>query len=915
MSKANLANGSTKSLSTLTNQKSELQIQKNGSKMNSRTSIAEGSRIVPQLSKNNTEVVVHTSSDEIKNDLPTTSNTATSEAEILREERIKAGILPLFLTTATQELFKLKLGEHIQPESPFRMIPKVDLLADIQTRLMISDFQPGKQQIMDFPEEEILVHNDKDFKYGQNFFIVTTTDALNALLEPLIAKNDLEVDTLPPKPVSKKWESLGSDKEMESESVVPTREKIVVKASRKLKDFGTISKFGDRDAHDGFMECRPYRDNNYEVLRSKLSIAVQAVPELHYGESQTTWNRPINFCVQYEPILMTEAEKESTLKCNEIQQFLASVTSKFEQVLVHNELLNIFTDEYALLGEEEMTALEQGSHTHLQEYQSFTDLKHSKDKSISCIDWHPTLKGVLAISCVNKLTLDEKIEAGFNIVSKKSLILIWSFHDPIHPQLILEAPDDVTSFQFNPHDANIIACGCVNGQIALWDISDYQDKLKNNRKVRGENETTLGEKRDEKSDSQHSISVVKWIAVSSIEGSHHGPVSDLSWMPGIEISHSGEIIEGQIETTCRQLITASLDGTVFYWDTRYKKELKALDLAWKPFLRIPLSAMDNTFDYGLTKITIRGNLKETGSQINLNQPNTAVVPKDTGTTKFYCATEEGDLILADWIAEKGNEEKGQSSRVEHAFSRHFGTMSDLRRSPFFPDILLSVGGWSFHIWKENHNAGPLLSSAPSVAYVISGVWSPTRPGVFFISKTDGTIEVWDLLDRSHTPSTTQQVSSAAISYMDIHHFQGSLLGKSRSVHQFIAAGDDEGTLHILEAPRNLTKPHKNEKQFARTFFDREVRRLDYVKERKEFRIAERSKFEANAMEAAAAALAVANATPTSEKVPLIPKAKKNEKKEEVAQIVVDEEGDKLEAEYLKMERDFLELEGLIPLED
>ena len=28
-----------------------------------------------------------------------------------------------------------------------------------------------------------------------------------------------------------------------------------------------------------------------------------------------------------------------------------------------------------------------------QEYQSFTDLKNSKNKTVTCIDWHPTLKG------------------------------------------------------------------------------------------------------------------------------------------------------------------------------------------------------------------------------------------------------------------------------------------------------------------------------------------------------------------------------------------------------------------------------------------------------------------------------------------------------------------------------------------
>jgi WD40 repeat protein len=71
-----------------------------------------------------------------------------------------------------------------------------------------------------------------------------------------------------------------------------------------------------------------------------------------------------------------------------------------------------------------------------------------------------------------------------------------------------------------------------------------------------------------------------------------------------QIGHNGDIQENS-EAGNRQLVTASLDGQVCFWDTR-KKDLKSLDLVWKPFLRVPLSAMDNTFDYGLMKVSLKG---------------------------------------------------------------------------------------------------------------------------------------------------------------------------------------------------------------------------------------------------------------------------------------------------------------------
>ncbi len=151
---------------------------------------------------------------------------------------------------------------------------------------------------------------------------------------------------------------------------------------------------------------------------------------------------------------------------------------------------------------------------------------HSKDKSISCIDWHPTQKGVLAIACVSPSTLDDKIEKSFSAKNDKSVILIWSFHDPIHPQLILEAPDDVVAFQFNPEDSCYIAAGCNNGQVAFWDISEYQDKLFRKKEESSQVASTFLEK-----EKVYETPKLNYLLCSSIEASHRGAITDLKWLP------------------------------------------------------------------------------------------------------------------------------------------------------------------------------------------------------------------------------------------------------------------------------------------------------------------------------------------------------------------------------------------------
>ncbi len=83
--------------------------------------------------------------------------------------------------------------------------------------------------------------------------------------------------------------------------------------------------------------------------------------------------------------------------------------------------------------------------------------------------------------------------------------------------------------------------------------------------------------------------------------------------------------------------------------------------------------------------------------------------------------------------------------MEHATNMHFNSVSDVKRSPFYNDIILSVGGWSLHIWKEGVRT-PILSYSVPV-YLISVCWSPTRPSVFFVARSDGKIEIWDLMDK------------------------------------------------------------------------------------------------------------------------------------------------------------------------
>ncbi len=102
-------------------------------------------------------------------------------------------------------------------------------------------------------------------------------------------------------------------------------------------------------------------------------------------------------------------------------------------------------------------------------------------------------------------------------------------------------------------------------------------------------------------------------------------------------------------------------------------------------------------------------------------------------------------------------------------------------------------------------------------------WSPTRPGVFYISKQNGSIDIWDIIDRTHAPSISQSISSSAVTYLNIKNISCKNLYRIKlffifcrnfnlAKQQLLAAGDSNGTLHILEVPWALRQPVNQELQ-------------------------------------------------------------------------------------------------------
>jgi dynein intermediate chain 2 len=92
-----------------------------------------------------------------------------------------------------------------------------------------------------------------------------------------------------------------------------------------------------------------------------------------------------------------------------------------------------------------------------------------------------------------------------------------------------------------------------------------------------------------------------------------------------------------------------------------------------------------------------------------------------------------------------------------------------------------------------------------MSYLTDAQWSPVRPGVFFTTKMDGTLDVWDFIFKQNDPTLNIQVCDEPLQCLRVQE-HGRLL----------ATGSQSGTLTLLELSDNLCTIQRNEKNLVST---------------------------------------------------------------------------------------------------
>ncbi|CAM9893003.1 unnamed protein product [Lampetra planeri] len=822
-------------------------------------------------------------------------------------ESAPTGVLPLFLSTQSQELLGLRADEDVTAAAPVRLLPKETLLADVRQRGATSDLHPFRQTLQDSECEELLIGYDPDFRYGQKFYLVVTKEAQENILNVSTPDMALDEPSSSPSvpagkldyrpPSSRPWVSLGSDADIDEASSLPTRPQLRFSVSRPRREFGSPLKLSD--AEPGRMrgvDCASCQDPTFSLRRMEVDADTQAVPLTREQGSQTTWRYPRNACTQSEPRTMSEEQQSTLLSSSSVQTFLSAALPRMEMVLQQGVIANVFVDEWAALVDEEGSGFGGHAITQFREHQSFSDLRRGKGRAVSCVDWHPSLPGVVCVSMVERASFDERIDRSSHLIVSPSLLLIWSFTDPIHPQLLLEAPEDILSFQFSPTDSNIIAGGCFNGQVVLWDISEHVEKLQLGRTGGHQNGLTRGARRSFEEDEASVEDVrLRWCAVSAIEHGHRAPVSHVQWLPAhFEVTRAGAAVENE-SRMCLQLLTSATDCSILMWDVRPgraappgpgdKKRsehrqiddpsgvpttFKHLNLTWRPLLKVTLPRLESGGEYNPVCCSLqerslpepsherggvgtqRGDVPGYGA---MHRVASAKQPQalDAVSTRLLVGTQDGELVCTDWRPEKDNDSGKLSSTKPLAVSVvHAGPVHTVQASPLLPGVLLTADDDSFALWKEGGTGEPPLllllhgggGTAAATANTTAGATN-TAPGGG--ARRGYTAGCWSpsraalvFLARADgaleawdlLDRTHAPLHTQAVSPASLTFITPRALAQRR---QLLAVGDELGTLHILEVPRALRHGAASEVSAMLAYLDRERDRLEFTLQRQQQR--------------------------------------------------------------------------------
>lgn len=298
------------------------------------------------------------------------------------------------------------------------------------------------------------------------------------------------------------------------------------------------------------------------------------------------------------------------------------------------------------------------------------------------------------------------------------------------------------------------------------------------------------------------------VSLSIIESGHRDPVHSVLWIS----TKSG-----------MEFFSTSSDGCVKWWDCR---------------------KLDNPVDYIILDLT-----KSDKPMLPRAMSASCLEYESSIPVKYMVGTENGYIICGN---RKGS---NQQEKLPWMMKAHLGPVYTIHRNQAFTKNILTVGDWSARVFSEDCKESAIMWTNYHRTRLTAGEWSAGRASVFFLTREDGVLDLWDILQEQKHAFLSFKLSEYPLTCLRV-----------RDDGELVVAANSVGTAYVVRFSTNLAETSKNDKNFLSAMFDRESHREKLLETRnkeirfklKEIAMAKEGKDEDTAAEKSEFALAVLN---------------------------------------------------------
>lgn len=181
--------------------------------------------------------------------------------------------------------------------------------------------------------------------------------------------------------------------------------------------------------------------------------------------------------------------------------------------------------------------------------------------------------------------------------------------------------------------------------------------------------------------------------------------------------------------TNMEFFSGSAAGEIFWWDLRHLKQpFETLLLYNNPMMNDDCNKRLEK-DFGVN----------------------ALEYESTIPYKYMVGVDNGNVLICN------KKFKTPADRIYANVKCHYGTVNAVQRNPSFLKYYLTVGDWQAKIWCEELKDSPIIWTKEYSSEILHGCWNTVRCSSFYLSRMDGFLDAWDIIQSSDSPVLSTKV--------------------------------------------------------------------------------------------------------------------------------------------------------------